>query len=310
MAGRRARREYEAEPGDPGLRRTLITPCRLRRIGSESTGSRWFPGRPRIRALILFPRSAPERVIALKVIRMPGVQSVIRSMPGEHRLRPPETMRSLRRLPTDASRSRAAPLITEGVDNSAHASSNAKRALERNTSAAAAAGEQRLAEQRRAQRNLDRRARDRKRFRELEQRVTSSRSTSPSWRRGPEPPPPQSRSMRPSPRAPSTRTPNTEATYTLALERLVRERSLRGDPHAEEWAYYLPLLLELRRPDSAAAQFASLVRPASSSLRGRTRAKTADRLAPAARGRRTRPSVRIVAAFEPTLEPRCAQTRS
>jgi hypothetical protein len=53
----------------------------------------------------------------------------------------------------------------------------------------------------------------------------------------------------------------TEATYTLQrLERLVHDAQLRGDPQAEEWAYYLPLLREHAEPDGRLpAQFASLV---------------------------------------------------
>jgi len=52
-----------------------------------------------------------------------------------------------------------------------------------------------------------------------------------------------------------------EPTYTLQrLERLVHEAELRGDPKAEEWAYYLPLLREEAEPDGRLpAQFASLV---------------------------------------------------
>jgi phage shock protein A len=52
-----------------------------------------------------------------------------------------------------------------------------------------------------------------------------------------------------------------EATYTLQrLERLVHEAQLRGDPQAEEWAYYLPLLREHAEPDGRLpAQFAALV---------------------------------------------------
>jgi hypothetical protein len=53
----------------------------------------------------------------------------------------------------------------------------------------------------------------------------------------------------------------TDAPYTLQrLERLLHDAQLRGDPQAEEWAYYLPLLREHAEPDGRLpAQFASLV---------------------------------------------------
>jgi hypothetical protein len=71
----------------------------------------------------------------------------------------------------------------------------------------------------------------------------------PVW----EPPPPA--------RAPIVDLDATESTYTLQrLERLVHEARLRGDPQAEEWEVYLPLLREQAEPDGRLpAQFASLV---------------------------------------------------
>lgn len=65
----------------------------------------------------------------------------------------------------------------------------------------------------------------------------------------------------PEPRAPIVDLDATESTYTLQrLERLVHDAQLRGDPQAEEWAYYLPLLREHAEPDGRLpAQFAPLV---------------------------------------------------
>ncbi|MCW2964306.1 MAG: hypothetical protein JWO17_1558 [Actinomycetia bacterium] len=65
----------------------------------------------------------------------------------------------------------------------------------------------------------------------------------------------------PAPRAPTVDGHAVESTYTLQrLERLVHEAQLRGDPQAEEWSYYLPLLREHAEPDGRLpAQFASLV---------------------------------------------------
>jgi hypothetical protein len=44
------------------------------------------------------------------------------------------------------------------------------------------------------------------------------------------------------------------------LERLVSEAHTQGDPNAEEWAFYLPLLRQHAEPDGRIpAQFDSLV---------------------------------------------------
>ncbi|HEV7639659.1 MAG TPA: hypothetical protein VGO39_02180 [Gaiellaceae bacterium] len=44
---------------------------------------------------------------------------------------------------------------------------------------------------------------------------------------------------------PAAQRPPDDGTYNIrAVEELVRDAQLRGDPHAEEWAYYLPLLRE------------------------------------------------------------------
>jgi hypothetical protein len=65
----------------------------------------------------------------------------------------------------------------------------------------------------------------------------------------------------PAPRAPIVDLDATDSTYTLQrLERLVQDAQGRGDPQAEEWAYYLPLLREHAEPDGRLpAQFAPLV---------------------------------------------------
>jgi hypothetical protein len=74
---------------------------------------------------------------------------------------------------------------------------------------------------------------------------------------GPEP----EQAPEPAPRAPIVDLDATESTFTLQrLERLVHDAQLRGDPQAEEWAYYLPLLREHADPDGRLpAQFAPLV---------------------------------------------------
>jgi hypothetical protein len=77
----------------------------------------------------------------------------------------------------------------------------------------------------------------------------------------PEPEPEPALEPEPAPRAPIVDLDATESTYTLQrLERLVHDAQLRGDPQAEEWAYYLPLLREHAEPDGRLpAQFAPLV---------------------------------------------------
>jgi hypothetical protein len=120
------------------------------------------------------------------------------------------------------------------------------------TSAAVADAERRLADA------TDRAEQAEQRVHELEQRVGELEAR----------PEPQPTANETSPSAapgavPRERVidPATESMYTLQrLERLVRDAQLRGDPQAEEWAYYLPLLREHAEPDGRLpAQFASLV---------------------------------------------------
>jgi hypothetical protein len=144
--------------------------------------------------------------------------------------------------------------ITEVVEKQRTRLEERERVLERAASAAAAAGEERLAEAIRRAEQSEQRAR------ELEQHVNELEAR-------PEPQPREVAIEAPTPdaepplRARAVDPDATEAAYTLQrLERLVREAELRGDPQAEEWAYYLPLLREQAEPDGRLpAQFAALV---------------------------------------------------
>jgi hypothetical protein len=107
--------------------------------------------------------------------------------------------------------------------------------------------------------------------RELEHQVAElqarpapqARAPEPALDATPEPEPEQALepTPEPAPRAPIVDLDATESTFTLQrLERLVHDAQLRGDPQAEEWAYYLPLLREHADPDGRLpAQFAPLV---------------------------------------------------
>jgi hypothetical protein len=146
--------------------------------------------------------------------------------------------------------------ITEVVEKQRTRLEERERALESSTSAAAVAGEERLADA------IRRAEQSEQRVRELEQQVSELEAR-------PEPqapevaiePPPAADPYAAAPRAPVFDPDATESTYTLQrLERLVQDAQLRGDPQAEEWAYYLPLLREHAEPDGRLpAQFASLV---------------------------------------------------
>jgi DNA repair exonuclease SbcCD ATPase subunit len=145
--------------------------------------------------------------------------------------------------------------ITEVVEKQRTSLEERERALARSESEALAAAEERLADA------IKRAEQAEQRVRELEQQVTALEAR-------PEPPPvtvdrppaPVSTSA-PEPLAAAVELEGTESTYTLQrLERLVHDAQLRGDPQAEEWAYYLPLLREHAEPDGRLpAQFASLV---------------------------------------------------
>ncbi len=148
--------------------------------------------------------------------------------------------------------------ITESVEKQRTHLEERERALASATSKAAAAGEERLAEAVRRAEQSERRVR------ELEQHVVELKAR-------PEPqaelPPRDVVIAAPAPgeesplRARAVDPDASEAAYTLQrLERLVHDAQLRGDPQAEEWAYYLPLLREHAEPDGRLpAQFAALV---------------------------------------------------
>jgi DNA repair exonuclease SbcCD ATPase subunit len=153
--------------------------------------------------------------------------------------------------------------ITEVVEKQRSSLEERERALERSASAAAAADKKSLAEA------IKRADRAEERVRELEQQVAELEAR-------PEPPAPEPVAPEPEP-VPAIAPPSLaaeleprphavdlssrEATYTLQrLEHLVEDAQRRGDPRAEEWAYYLPLLREHAEPDGRLpVQFASLV---------------------------------------------------
>lgn len=144
--------------------------------------------------------------------------------------------------------------ITEVVEKQRTHLEERERALARSTSAAAAAAEGRLAEA------IRRAEQSEQRVRELEQQLSELEAQ-------PAPQAPEvaieapELAAEPPLRARAVDPDAAEAPYTLQrLERLVREAELRGDPQAEEWAYYLPLLREQAEPDGRLpAQFVSLV---------------------------------------------------
>jgi DNA-binding transcriptional MerR regulator len=154
--------------------------------------------------------------------------------------------------------------ITEVVEKERTNLEQRERALARSASSAAAATEKRLAEATRRAEQAE------VRVHALELQVTELEQNIADLEARPEPPrqevaaaPPQPTPELPLP-APPERTVDpdgTESTYTLQrLERLVHEAQLRGDPQADEWAYYLPLLREHAEPDGRLpAQFAALV---------------------------------------------------
>jgi hypothetical protein len=101
------------------------------------------------------------------------------------------------------------------------------------------------------------------RVRELEQRI-SELEASPRRRAPRTRPAPSGRSeaaAKPDAADPPAQPLASGAAYTLQnLERLLQAARLRGDPRAEEWAYYLPLLRQHAAPDGRLpAQFAALV---------------------------------------------------
>jgi len=144
--------------------------------------------------------------------------------------------------------------ITQAVEQQRTQLEERERALASSASAAAAAGEERLAEAIRRAEQSEQRVRELARqVGELETRTVTQPSPSVPVAAIEEPPAPPTR--------PLVLDLDGEPTYTLQrLERLVHEAELRGDPKAEEWAYYLPLLREEAEPDGRLpARFASLV---------------------------------------------------
>jgi hypothetical protein len=155
--------------------------------------------------------------------------------------------------------------ITEVVEKQRSGLEERERALEKSASKAAAAGAARLAEAiRRAEQSEEHVSKLEQHVGKLEQHVSELEARPVPQ---PEPQPPEVAIEAPTPdaepplRARAVDPEATEAPYTLQrLERLVHDAQLRGDPQAEEWAYYLPLLREHAEPDGRLpAQFASLV---------------------------------------------------
>ncbi len=147
--------------------------------------------------------------------------------------------------------------ITEAVEKQRTRLEERELALESSTSAAAAAAAQQLAEA------IRRAERSEQRVRDLEQQVSDLEvrpAVSAPPPRAPAPPIEDEPLAGPAP-PPRVLDLDGEPTYTLQrLERLVREAEQRGEPQAEEWALYLPLLREQAEPDGRLpAQFASLV---------------------------------------------------
>jgi hypothetical protein len=145
--------------------------------------------------------------------------------------------------------------ITEVVEKQRTSLEERERALAGSESEAVAAAEKGLAEA------TGRAERAEQRVRELEQQVTALKARPEPPLVTAEPPPAPVSTPAPEPPAHGVELEGTESTYTLRrLERLVHDAQLRGDPQAEEWAYYLPLLREHAEPDGRLpAQFASLV---------------------------------------------------
>jgi TolA-binding protein len=144
--------------------------------------------------------------------------------------------------------------ITEVVEKQRTRLEERERALASSRSAAVADAEQRLADV------TGRAEQAEQRVRELEQRVQELEHHVSELEERPEPQAPAPAVEAATP-ARAVDPEATDAPYTLQrLERLVRDAQLRGDPQAEEWAYYLPLLREHAEPDGRLpAQFASLV---------------------------------------------------
>jgi hypothetical protein len=147
--------------------------------------------------------------------------------------------------------------ITEVVERQRSRLEERERALQSSTSRAAADAEKRLAQA------VLRADRAEQRVRELEEQVAAldaAQPPEPNLEFGAE------REVAPVP-AWVTLPPPDETdgygnqTYMLqGLERFVREAQLRGDPRAEEWAMYVPLLREHAEPDGRLpSQFAPLI---------------------------------------------------
>jgi TolA-binding protein len=163
--------------------------------------------------------------------------------------------------------------ITEVVERQRTRLEERERALQSSASTAAADWEKRLAQAVRRAEQAEQRVQEleqqiEQRVRELEQQIAALEARpEPEPQREPPAAPlpaPEEAETAPEPSPPSPSAPvggQTEGTYTLQrLERLVHEAQLRGDPQAEEWAVYLPLLREHAEPDGRLpARFATLV---------------------------------------------------
>jgi phage shock protein A len=162
--------------------------------------------------------------------------------------------------------------ITEVVEKQRTRLEERERALESSASKAAVAGAARLAEAvRRTEQSEEHVGKLEQHVSELEQQVSKLEQQVSELVARPVPQPvPHPREVAIEGSAPDAEPPlraravdpdATDAPYTLQrLERLVHDAQLRGDPQAEEWAYYLPLLREHAEPDGRLpAQFASLV---------------------------------------------------
>jgi hypothetical protein len=155
--------------------------------------------------------------------------------------------------------------ITDVVEKQRTNLEERERALASSASSAVAAAEKRLAAATRRAEQAEVRVHALElRVAELEQNIAELEALPKPQRQevvAAAPPEPKPELSAPAPPEPTFDPDATESTYTLQrLERLVHEAQLRGDPQADEWGYYLPLLREHAEPDGRLpAQFASLV---------------------------------------------------
>jgi uncharacterized membrane protein len=141
--------------------------------------------------------------------------------------------------------------VTEAVEQQRTRLTEQERALERRERALEERESRPPADDDRLEEAVRRAEEAERRVRELEERVADlatrleSATTRPAVSPTSAPPSPVAAGEAASPPPPVTEPSNGDDTYHLRrLEHLVREAELRGDPAAEEWAYYLPLLRE------------------------------------------------------------------